>query len=1308
MRTYIELYEELRANIDIKKWLKDAWKGKDKQESLLRLFGHLGLISKLDNFNICKGNFNKMCLTNDITTRDIFYEGTKKIKLKDTGDASDLSGISKDNKIILATTSKNLSGKYNIEDLDIDKILCHFGKYKDKDYKLQLCICVRRSGKLIKVINNIKESSRCTLGEYLDNVIIIDWLDLQEAYNKFINIYRDIDINDLLDNDKSAIILKLHQRYSVSKTMKLLSTGNKQILWGHIPRSGKSYIMAGTIIEHPGSNYLIITTAPNETIKQYIDVMNCIQLKDYNVTHWHGSKKIYLKDNNNIIICSKQYLQSKVSKSKIIKELSNLNFSLRFIDESHNGGTTELAQNILNIYGKESPTIYITATYTKPVNDFNIPKKDWILWDLEDVKLCQLPNEYNIKQLQSKHGSIFGDILGEYTYTNIINEYTRYPNLIVLTQEINEDTINYIKENTKNNSYGWSTEACFLLKSGNKEFQNEDENLKLWFSIFGKKDKYGIPHKDYPDSLTMMGRINNIECLGKYSSRKSGSVIMCFLPQNNIEEISLATKNLLETHKVILNYNIVILNSKRTNDPKRIIEEGLKKATLEGKKGVVVLSGRQCSLGVTIHGCDIVIMLNNTSSSDMLYQMMFRCMTEASGKSCGYVIDMNIHRSIHKYIVEYANILKPELGYKKAVRYLLKERIVNLNPDHWEPSFRHLPNKMDDITNQVIDVFKADGINAISNLLSKIKFIDFNITDDEQSYLNTLIKSKKEAKNNIKEEYNSDLKKGIERDTTPVDTTPVDTTPVDTTPVDTTPVDIENKKKYINYNDILNTISALVCFLTIQYEEYKLSKLLDIISNDNDLNDIFVYQVRIWWGDILYDDLIYSIKDVCKNHVDKIESFNNIIKLLKEVLISNLTNSDVLSELVDKYLVPHETEKKQNAEVTTPYKLRQEMLNKMPQEYWADPENKTFEPCCGKGGFVLDIVNRYMGGLKSKIKNEKKRRKHVLENCIYFADINKTNIYITKLLLDPFNQYDLKFHQGDTLKLDIKKKWKLDGFNAVIGNPPYNASGNTGTGNTIWQNFVKEALNRWITKNGYLCYVHPPGWRKPNTEKSRFYGLYELMVRKNYMIYLSIHGIKDGIKTFGCGTRYDWYLIQRSRNEGNKTNIDDEKGIVFNIDMNDFHWIPNYNIMVVQKLLAIKEDERCPIIYNRSNYGSDKPYISKTINSEYKYPLIHTIPKTGIRYMYSNINNKGHFGIPKVIFGDNGLNDVIIDMKGKYGMTEQSMGIEITSNEHGNKISQSLQSDKFREFLKGCIIGNFRIDWRLFRYLKKDFWKEFI
>ena len=62
--------------------------------------------------------------------------------------------------------------------------------------------------------------------------------------------------------------------------------------------------------------------------------------------------------------------------------------------------------------------------------------------------------------------------------------------------------------------------------------------------------------------------------------------------------------------------------------------------------------------------------------------------------------------------------------------------------------------------------------------------------------------------------------------------------------------------------------------------------------------------------------------------------------------------------------------KKNNAEVSTPYILRKEMLDKMPLEFCTDKENTVFEPCCGKGGFLIDIIERFMIGLKDKIKND--------------------------------------------------------------------------------------------------------------------------------------------------------------------------------------------------------------------------------------------------------------------------------------------------------------------------------------------------
>ena len=226
------------------------------------------------------------------------------------------------------------------------------------------------------------------------------------------------------------------------------------------------------------------------------------------------------------------------------------------------------------------------------------------------------------------------------------------------------------------------------------------------------------------------------------------------------------------------------------------------------------------------------------------------------------------------------------------------------------------------------------------------------------------------------------------------------------------------------------------------------------------------------------------------------EKINSIVK--------NLGNTKELSKLIDKYLIPQELEKKKNAEVSTPYILRNEMLDLVTKygdpEFWTKPK-KVFEPCSGKGGFLVDILTRFMEGLKGFEPDEKKRYKLIVEDCIYFSDINATNIYINKLLLDPYGEYKLNYNQGNTLELDIKEKWRIEkGFDLVVGNPPYNSSGRVATGNTIWQHFTKLSIQKWCKDQGFLLFVHPCGWRKPNTLKGKFYGLYDLMSIQNQIL----------------------------------------------------------------------------------------------------------------------------------------------------------------------------------------------------------------
>ena len=411
-----------------------------------------------------------------------------------------------------------------------------------------------------------------------------------------------------------------------------------------------------------------------------------------------------------------------------------------------------------------------------------------------------------------------------------------------------------------------------------------------------------------------------------------------------------------------------------------------------------------------------------------------------------------------------------------------------------------------------------------------------------------------------------------------------------------------------------------------------------------------------------------------------------------------VNNSDKLSKLIDKYIIPQALEKKQNAEVTTPYTLRQEMLNTIPTDFWTTPK-KVFEPCSGKGGFVLDIVSRFMDGLKDLILDENERYRVIVEECLYWCDINPTNVFICKLLLDPYNQYSLKYHEGNTLELDISLKWGIEGFNLVVGNPPYNIpkenvlKGGYG-GRSLWDKFVIKSFDSWIKENGYLVYVHPPSWRKPE------HYLWNLMSSKQ-IVFLKTFSKKDGLKIFGCSTLVDYYLIE-NRPVYKNTIIHGQDNKIVNIDINEWNFLPSGCFEEIKNILGTNQ-----VIYSRSLYGTDKKNIKMKPIDDFVLPVVHNMTKKdGLGFVYSK-EDKGQFGVKKVILSFGRHQYPYNDWKGEYGMSQICYGLEIENEEEGEKIVNAIKSDKFKDILKYTKWSTFQTDWRMFKYFKKDFWKEF-
>ena len=84
------------------------------------------------------------------------------------------------------------------------------------------------------------------------------------------------------------------------------------------------------------------------------------------------------------------------------------------------------------------------------------------------------------------------------------------------------------------------------------------------------------------------------------------------------------------------------------------------------------------------------------------------------------------------------------------------------------------------------------------------------------------------------------------------------------------------------------------------------------------------------------------------------------------------------------------------------------------------------------------------------------------------------------------------------------------------------------------------------------------------------------------------------------------------------------------------------------------------------------------------------------------------FGMPKVIFGESGINNSICDIHGEFGMTQGAIGLKIPDpiEREGPIMKKALESERFHMILDAMSFSNFRIDWRMFLFIRPDFYRH--
>ena len=374
-------------------------------------------------------------------------------------------------------------------------------------------------------------------------------------------------------------------------------------------------------------------------------------------------------------------------------------------------------------------------------------------------------------------------------------------------------------------------------------------------------------------------------------------------------------------------------------------------------------------------------------------------------------------------------------------------------------------------------------------------------------------------------------------------------------------------------------------------------------------------------------------------------------------------------------------------EVFTPITLVIELLDKLPSEVWTNPDLTWFEPSAGRGVFMDEIFSRL-------IKHHSKE--HILTNMLFMAELQADNCEILR-------QTYKNIYEGDTLKMELPM------FDIVVGNPPFNNDttnayvGKSAGKGTLWDKFIIQAIDI-LNPDGYLCFINPAGWRGPGKQ----HNIWDLLTTKQ-IVYLHIYGVKDGQNYFNAGTRFDIYVVQ-NKPVATDTIVIDELNEQHKFRLDKLPFLPNYAYDIILPILVL---DGIDVLFSRTAYGTDKQnIISEGIDTtEYKYPVIHSINKNGIYPLrWSNTNTKGHYGVPKVILNFNGVQyawEEQNDWEGKYGMSQLSFGIPITSKEEGDMILQTIKTDKFKTLIKATKWGAFQTDYRMFKYFKKDFWGSF-
>jgi len=1250
------------------------------------------------------------------------------VPINQGNDKADMTLYDKIRKIVFSIKYRNN------ESADIDRLGISTLKLKCKENDL-IGLIVKDKNRIINHTYTTKCSKSLELLKEINiNKLLLDESDIINGYEefkkKFVRKHNSSDFidfinRDYLDNGRKMLVQKLHQAMFREKIFTNIKNKKYIHLIQNKPRSGKSILMLLvcydllTVLKK--KKILILTSVPS-TIKSFIEDLNKYDIfKNINFLEQNDFMNID-EEFRGICFASVQYLKNDNEKGHKKNKLKSLEFDTCIFDESDFGSSTKkTVSDILAITTNINSQIKIFASGTanKTRVFYKIPNELIYNWDIEDENFMKtIVNEENYNLMCSRHGTIFEKCFKQ---DNINKDYSSCPAQILIQPEIINTMIKKIElYNSKHNTkFGYSISSLLSLKQRKStknnsskfieefEISSSDEGVEFLCSVFDR-----IISNDFNDENTIEKYIENTQT--KYESRKTSKkdpkLFIVYLPTNNNKgSISALQKTMikfLDDNKLWTKYRLCYSNAESSSgDSKEEFNNFVAKEMLltkkDNKKGCIMFLGRQGGRGVTYEDCDVTISLDDGHNLDEQKQRNYRALTPANGKTVGINVDMNIQRTYYllKNIINNYQKYHKSKSFSEVLHYMTNQKIFIFNPQDTEYTnitdheiISYYENVSKKIRIEIKEDIILDNIDCNDTMKD---IIDITISSNIIGLINKDLEGKqkecpkpgekkvlthKEKKNNGGSDDDNDNDNDTQKEIIEEI--------------------IINKTK-----EFLKKLLPLLCcimkstnYYNIENRLYKEDKYSKIIDSNilRFLNKITINKIDI-----------NKIKDTIISIMTSLDERNNIISDLIEIYRNS--SADEYRKLIARHFIPTESERQNNAEIPTPVKTVDNMLKTIDSfdvSLWTK-DIKVLEPCCGKGNFILGIFNKFYENMKDSYEDKLVLCRKIIEENIYFCDLEENNVFICEELLkihaesyakDKLDNLKFNSYVGDTLKLNVSNVWQIDKFDMIIGNPPYqekNENGKSKHGKSnLWSKFILYSF-KIMKNNGLLLFVTPTSWMNGTVN------CFDKMIN-NQIHHLNVNECKKDF--VGVGSQFSYYLIEN-------TSIYKDTKVVCEYENEVYESCIriNENMKILPLLLT-------PDVMNLTNklfdYGIENKFVrkdyiksmpketKKVFEDGFENSIITYKKKTGdldIRYCNKKLENQNY---KKVLLFRNGyLNPVYDD--GNNGVGNNIHHCIVDSEEEGKQLVELYESTVYKFMFAICKYSGFN-NGRIMNWLYKD------